>query len=140
MGCRAALAACLLIAGPASGGVVSPTIPATETGTTKTGTTETLRGSTTLAVGEPLLVVLPGQAGAGYSWEARPGDPAVLEPQTAQCAGARGDAPVGGAVPACFAWAGRAPGTTVVTFVYRRHWETQPDGVLRYDLTVTVTR
>jgi predicted secreted protein len=128
----AALAAFLIVACPATAGVVSPTLSLSGP--------DTQTGSTTLGVGEPLLVVLPAQAGAGYTWEARQADPSVLEPQTAQCAGARGDTPVSATLPACFAWAGRAPGTAVLTFVYRRHWETRPDGVLRYDLTVTVTR
>lgn len=124
-----ALVASLLIADPALAGVVSPSLPLTGPGS--------LSGSTTLAVGEPLLVVLPGE-GPGHAWEARPADPALLEPQTAHCAAARGSGTA--SVPSCFAWAARAPGATVLTFVYRRHWETSPDGVLRYDLTVTVRR
>lgn len=129
---RAALAAFLIVACPAMAGVVTPDFPPTASGIQT--------GSATLAVGEPLLVVLPAADLPGYAWEARPADPSVLEPQTAQCAAGRGDTPVNARVPACFAWAGRAPGTTVLTFIYRRHWETQPDGVLRYDLTVSVTR
>lgn len=47
--------------------------------------------------------------------------------------------PLGATVPACFAWGGRARGTTTLSFIHRRHWEIQADGVLRYDLAVSVT-
>ena len=129
---RTPLLALLLAASPAAAGVVQPSLPLTETGT--------LHGATTLAVGEPLLVVLPAQAGTGYAWEVRPADPAILEPQTAHCASApsRGARP-GAPIPACFAWAGRAPGTTTLSFVYRHPWETSAPA-LGYELTVTVTR
>lgn len=132
MQARTLSAALLLAASPAAALVVQPSLPMTET--------STFAGTATIAVGEPLLVMLPTQAGTGYSWEVRPADPAVLETQTAHCSAARGDARVGATVPSCFAWAGRAPGQTTLTFVYRRHWETQPDGVLRYNLAVTVGR
>ncbi|MFT3973282.1 MAG: protease inhibitor I42 family protein [Amaricoccus sp.] len=129
-----ALSVLLLATGPAGAGVVQPDLSPTETGV--------VAGSASLAIGEPLLVVLPGQAGTGYAWEARPADGAILETQTARCAAARaeGDARVGVTIPACFAYAGRAPGVTTLTFVYRRSWDVSPDGALRYDLTITVGR
>jgi predicted secreted protein len=121
----------LAFAGPAAAGVsVQPSLPLTETGT--------FTGAATLPVGETLLVVLPGQAGTGYAWELRPVEGRILERQGAHCAGARPAGRAGGSEPACFAWAARAPGAATLTFVYHRQWETTPDRVLRYDLSVTV--
>lgn len=119
-----------LATSPAAALVVQPSLSTTEAGV--------LTGAATIGVGEPLLVVLPTQQGTGYTWAVRAGTSAVLETQTAVCDAARGDTRVGATVPSCFAWAGHRAGTTTLTFIYRRHWETRPDGVLRYDLTVTV--
>lgn len=95
-------------------------------------------GAARLDVGDVLVVVLPSQAGVGYSWEPRPADPARLGPTEAACPERRADGLVGAPAPACFAWRALAPGEVGVTLVYRRHWETLPEGVLRYDLVVTI--
>jgi len=123
--------ALLLAAAPAVAEVVvHPDLALTDTGTT--------RGAATVRAGEILAVRLPGQPGTGYSWEVRPVDPGLLAPRETRCAEPPADGRVGGVVPTCFAWRAAAPGAATLAFVYRRHWETEPDGVLRYDLAVTV--
>ena len=128
---RTLAALVLVLAGPAAADVVvRPGLALTGTGT--------VAATATVPAGERLVVVLPGQPGTGYAWEPRPADPALLAPVEAPCEAGPADGRVGGVVPACFAWRAVAPGEATVTLVYRRHWEANRDGVLRYDLTVTV--
>lgn len=83
-------------------------------------------------LGETLTIEMPSPPAPGHAWEPRLPDPAILEPVEDACP----EPPMTGR--SCFAFTARASGETVVSIVYRRHWETRPDGLRRYDLAVTV--
>lgn len=100
-----------------------------------------------LRVGETLRILLPAQPSTGYSWEMRVEDPSVLAPDEAACPAPRADGVldggldrglVGGVAPVCFAFRALAPGETRVALTYRRHWETRPEGLLRYEAKVAI--
>ncbi|HET9069904.1 MAG TPA: protease inhibitor I42 family protein [Amaricoccus sp.] len=130
--------AAALIAGPASAEtvVVRPDLALAAAGRVP----EQGRGSVALAVGDTLRVELPAQPGTGYSWEPRPSADAVLEAiaNGADCPTGIPTGRFGAVETVCFAYRALTAGETTVAFVYRRHWETLPDGVLRYDLAVGV--
>ena len=125
---RIALAALLLAAATASAEVVVQPDFARDT--------DHHTGAISLPVGETLRIEMPGPPRPGHAWQPRwpdpAPDPAIVEPVEGICPEAAGFS------RSCFALTARAPGEAVVTIIYRRHWETLPDGLLRYDLTVTV--
>lgn len=130
-GLALALAAGLAAAPLAADVTLRPRIELTGTGPI----TEAAR----LRVGEALQIRLPAQPSTGYSWEMRIEGPALLAPEEAACPATRTDGPVvGGAAPTCFAFRALAPGETRVAFLYRRHWETRADGLLRYEVRATI--
>lgn len=121
---RIALATLLLAAATASAEVVVQPDFAPDT--------DHHTGAISLPVGETLRIEMPGPPRPGHAWQPRWPDPAIVEPVEGICPEAAGFS------RSCFALTARAPGEAVVTIIYRRHWETLPDGLLRYDLTVTV--
>jgi hypothetical protein len=64
----------------------------------------------TLAVGDTLIVNLPGKESPGYGWVLTPGDPHVVDVADGSVAGA-------------FTLVARGPGTTHLVFAYRHPWE-----------------
>ncbi len=90
-------------------------------------------------VGGTLRVEMPAQPSTGYSWEPRPAEPAILEIGN-DCDAGPGEGLVGGLGRSCYLWHATGEGKTVLSLVYRRHWETRADDtLLRFDIEVTVT-
>lgn len=112
--------------------VIRPDLPLTGS--------DTIAATARVPLGDTLIVMLPAQPGTGYSWDPRLPEAGVLLPIDADCVVQRPlDGRVGGVEPVCFAYRATGSGAETASFVYRRPWEDGTDGLLRYDLAVTVT-
>ena len=88
--------------------------------------------------GEQLVVTLPGNPSTGYSWEAKSLDAGLLQ-QVGE-AKFKSDSTnlVGSGGNLTLTFRALKPGTTVLTLVYHRPWETDVEPVDIFSVTVTI--
>ena len=92
-----------------------------------------------LQVGEEQTLLLPSRAAAGYVWEAKADDEAVVEASTKfEDAGAKGAARPKFGENELLTLRGRAEGRTAVRLVQRRTWEEGVAPIAAHALTVNV--
>ncbi len=98
-------------------------------------------GSTTLAVGQTLRIELPSNATTGYSWTMSGARIEVLSPASPfgqEVADPHEPGMVGVGGKTVWRFTAAQPGTTNLTFAYRRSWErdTPPAETATYRITV----
>jgi inhibitor of cysteine peptidase len=131
------LSATLLFSAAACSGAVPLSTPTSASN----ALTEANNGKTvTLKVGETLVVRLASNPSTGYTWETKDLDTQMLE-QVGEAAFESPETPpdlVGAGGTLVLTFKALEPGTTTLTLVYHRPWETDVAPLQTFSVTVTV--
>lgn len=114
-------------------------IPTTGCGQQKVALTAAHKGSQVeVAVGQQILVTLDGNPSTGYSWEVKDLDTSLLEQVGEAEFESRAPSLLGSGGTLTLTFKALQAGTTTLTLVYRRPWETEVEPIDTFSVTVVI--